>query len=105
MLTVVGTLGLVAALILAAVFAAAGIAKLADRDGTRTAVREFGAPERLVGLLALLLPLAELTVAILLLPGPTRAVGVAGALVLLVAFSAAIAVSLAPATIPAQARP
>ena len=45
MLTAVGVLGLVAALILAAVFAAAGIAKLGDVDGTRTAVREFGAPE------------------------------------------------------------
>jgi thiol-disulfide isomerase/thioredoxin/uncharacterized membrane protein YphA (DoxX/SURF4 family) len=100
MLTVVGALGLIAALILAAVFAAAGIAKLADRGGTRTAVREFGAPESLGGLLALLLPLAELTVAILLLPGPTRAVGAAGALVLLGIFSVAIAVSLARGRTP-----
>ncbi len=72
MLTVVGILGLVFALILVAVFAAAGIGKLADRGGTRTAVREFGAPVSLVRALAFLLPAAELTTAILLLFGPTR---------------------------------
>lgn len=89
-----GALGLLASLSLAAVFAAAGIAKLADHAGTRTAVREFGAPRWLVGPLARVLPLAELAVAILLLPASTRSVGVAGALVLLVVFSAAIAMSL-----------
>lgn len=90
----VGALGLVAALALAAVFTAAGIAKLADRAGTRKAVREFGAPERLVAVLAPALPAAEIAVAILLLPVATREVGAAGALGLLGVFSAAIALSL-----------
>ena len=89
-----GALGLLAGLFLAGVFAAAGIAKLADRAGTRTAVREFGAPRSLVGLLAIALPLAELAVAILLLAVPSSPVGAAGALALLVLFSAAIAASL-----------
>lgn len=100
MLTVVGTFGLVAAVILAAVFAAAGVAKLADPDGTRTAVREFGAPRSLVYLLAVVLPLAELAVAFLLLPGPTRAAGGAGALALLGVFTVAIAANLARGRTP-----
>jgi methylamine utilization protein MauE len=95
-----GALGLVAGLLLAVVFAVAGIAKLADRAGTRTAVGEFGVPQGLVGLFALVLPLAELTVAALLLPGPTRAVGGAGAVALLGLFSAAIVVSLARGRAP-----
>ena len=70
-----GALGLVGGLILSAVFATAGIAKLADLAGTRTAVREFGAPRAFVGPLALVLPLAELAVAFILLPGPTRVPG------------------------------
>src|ERR1019366_855875 len=66
----------------------------------RTAVREFGAPASLVGVLARGLPLAELAVAALLFYGPTRTVGGAGALGLLVVFSAAIAVRLAHGNAP-----
>ena len=95
-----GSLGLVAGLVLAAVFAAAGIAKLADRPGTRIAVREFGAPEHLVGLLAIALPLVELAIALLLIPAATRSVGALGGLVLLCLFSVAIAVSLARGRAP-----
>jgi thiol-disulfide isomerase/thioredoxin len=89
------TLTLIAALILIAVFSVAGITKLTDRPGTRKAVREFGGPVFLAGLLALLLPLAELTVAVALLFPATRGPGAAGALGLLALFSGAIAVSLA----------
>lgn len=96
----VGTLGLLAGLILAAILTAAGVAKLSDGAGTRTAVREFGAPERLVGLIAIALPLAELTVALLLLPTWTRGLGAVGALGLLGLFSGAIAVSLAQGRSP-----
>ena len=95
-----GALALVGGLILSAVFATAGITKLADLAGTRTAVREFGAPRAFVAPLALLLPLTELAVAFILLPGPTRVPGAAGALVLLGIFSAAIAVSLARGRTP-----
>ena len=95
-----GALGLVAGLVLATVFAAAGLGKLTDRAGTRKAVGEFGAPDRLVGPLALLLPVAELAVAIALLFAQTRSVGAVGALALLTVFSAAIGTSLARGQAP-----
>jgi thiol-disulfide isomerase/thioredoxin len=87
-------------LVLAAVFAVAGAAKLADRAGTRKAVVEFGAPERLAAPLAGLLPAAELGVAaLLLLPGSGFA-GRVGALALLLLFSVAVGVSLARGRAP-----
>ena len=81
-------------------FAVAALTKLADREGTRKAVGEFGAPEWSAGALALLLPLAELTVAGLLLFPETAAYGAIGALVLLAIFSVAIGVSLARGRAP-----
>ena len=48
----------VARVLLAAVFAVAGMAKLADRAGTRRALADFGTPTRVVGPMALVLPLA-----------------------------------------------
>jgi thiol-disulfide isomerase/thioredoxin len=89
------TVVLIARLVLAAVFAAAAAAKLADRRGTRKAVTDFGAPERTAGALAIGLPLAELMVAGLLLPARTAALGALGALLLLAIFSAALAWNLA----------
>jgi methylamine dehydrogenase accessory protein MauD len=87
-------------LALAAVFAVAGVAKLADRAGTRRAVVEFEAPERLAAPLALLLPLAELSVAGLLLFPETAVAGAIGALALLLLFSAVIALNLARGRAP-----
>ena len=95
-----GALGLVAALVLAGVFVAAGIAKLADLPATRKAIEEFGAPKAVVGLLAFLLPLSELTTAGLLVASPTRALGGVAALVLLALFSVAIAIGLAQGRAP-----
>lgn len=100
MLSSLGIIGLAASLILAAVFAAAGIGKLADRSGTQVAIREFGSPTNLVRPLGLGIPFAELAVAVLLLYGSTRAVGGAGALGLIALFSAAIAFSLARGRAP-----
>jgi thiol-disulfide isomerase/thioredoxin len=94
-----GVLGLFAALLLAGVFVTAGITKLADRPGTRKAIEEFGAP-RLVAPLTFALPLAEFTVAGLLVAAPTRAIGAVGALMLLGLFSGAIAVGLAQGRAP-----
>ncbi len=96
----IGALGLVAGLGLAVVFAAAAAGKLADRDGTRRAVGEFGTPDRLVAPLARLLPLAEIAVAFALVFAVTRPAGAVGALVLLVVFSAAVGVSLARGRTP-----
>ena len=96
----VAALALVARIVLAAVFAVAGAAKLADRRGTRQAVTDFGAPEGLAGLLAIVLPLAELTVACLLVFPATAVAGAIGALALLLIFSAAITLNLAHGRAP-----
>lgn len=93
-------LTLAARILLAAVFVVAAVAKLTDLEGARRAVRDFGAPARLAGLLASALILAELAVAALLIPGSTAVAGAAGALALLLLFTAAIATSLARGRAP-----
>ena len=55
---------LVARLLLAGVFLVAGVAKLADRAGSRQAIVDFGLPARLATPLGIVLPLAELAVAV-----------------------------------------
>ena len=82
-----------ARVVLAVVFAVAAWGKLTDRAGTRQAVSDFGVPAPAARTAAFLLPVAELTVALLLLLG--GAVGAVGALFLLGLFSAAVGVSLA----------
>jgi thiol-disulfide isomerase/thioredoxin len=82
-------------LLLAAVFALAGLAKLADLGGSRTAVAGFGVPDRLASWMGTLLPLAELAVAGALLPAGSARYGALGAVVLLGGFAAAIARSMA----------
>jgi uncharacterized membrane protein YphA (DoxX/SURF4 family)/thiol-disulfide isomerase/thioredoxin len=89
------TLVLVCSVALSAVLATAGVAKLRDRDGSRDAIAGFGVPASLVAPLALVVPVAELASALALLAGPARTSGALGALVLLVAFSLAIAWNLA----------
>jgi peroxiredoxin len=86
---------LVARLVLAGAFAGAGVAKLADRTGSRQAMVDFGAPSALAAPLGLLLPLAELVVAATLLPASTAWGGALGALVLLSVFVVGISVNLA----------
>ena len=87
-------------LLLVAVFVVAAVAKLLDQGGTRHAVHEFGAPRALTGVLAILLPVAELAVAASLIPATTALAGSAGALALLAFFSGAIAISLARGRAP-----
>ncbi len=91
---------LVARLLLAAVFVVSGLAKLADRAGSRRAVTDFGLPARLANPIGTFLPLAELAVAVALLPLATAWWGGLGALLLLLAFSAGIAVNLARGRTP-----
>jgi peroxiredoxin/uncharacterized membrane protein YphA (DoxX/SURF4 family) len=86
---------LIARLLLALVFAVAGVAKLADLPGARRAVADFGVPSALATSLGLLLPLAELTLAALLIPTSTAWWGALGALGLLLLFVAGIAINLA----------
>lgn len=77
---------IVARLCLAAVFFIAGVAKLADRSGTRQALSDFDVPRRLADPLLLLLPAAELAAATALLFPTTARWGAAGSLVLLALF-------------------
>jgi len=86
---------IISRLLLVVVFTVAAVGKLADRHGTREAVAAFGVPEPVARWLAPLLPLAELAVAVLLLPTSTALAGALGALGLLLLFSVAIAVNLA----------
>jgi peroxiredoxin len=86
---------LIARLLLAGVFAVAGVAKLADRAGSRQAVVDFGVPSAVAGALGVLLPLAELALAIALIPASTALWGAVGTLALLVPFAAGIGINLA----------
>jgi peroxiredoxin/uncharacterized membrane protein YphA (DoxX/SURF4 family) len=86
---------LIARLLLALVFVVAGLAKLADRKGSSQALIDFGVPAALASPLSTLLPLAELAVAIVLIPTDTAWWGALGALALLLLFVAGISVNLA----------
>src|SRR3712207_1671392 len=91
---------LVARLLLALVFAVAGAAKLADREGSRRAIVDFGMPSALAAPLGLLLPLGELVVAAALLPASTAWWGALGALGLLSVFVVGISINLARGRTP-----
>jgi peroxiredoxin/uncharacterized membrane protein YphA (DoxX/SURF4 family) len=91
---------LIARLVLAAVFAVAGVAKLLDRNGTRAGLEGFGVPAQFAGPGSLILPLIEIAVAILLLPVDTAWYGGLGALVLLGAFVAGIAYNMSQGRAP-----
>jgi len=54
------TLILAARLVLAAVFAAAGVAKLLDRKGSAKSLAEFGVPVGLAPAMGVVLPVVEL---------------------------------------------
>jgi peroxiredoxin/uncharacterized membrane protein YphA (DoxX/SURF4 family) len=86
---------LLARLGLAAVFLVASLAKLADLAGSRQAMRDFGVPAKLAPPLGLLLPLAELAVALALVPPLTAWWGALGALALLLLFVVGIGYNLA----------
>src|SRR5438132_6776174 len=81
--------------LLCGVFLVAGISKLRDRPGSRQALLDFGVPKALAGIFAILLPLAEIVVALALLPAASAWTGAVGALVLLCLFLIAIGVALA----------
>ena len=85
---------LAARIILAGVFLVAGVAKLADHAGSRTAAEAFGVPERFSGAVAWLLPVAELSAGVLLLITATARIGAGLALALLALFCIGITRSL-----------
>jgi peroxiredoxin len=82
-------------LLLAFVFLLAGSTKLVDPVGLRQTWREFGLPAALARPMILLLPLLELTVAVLLIPSVLAWYGACGALALLVVFVLAIGLAMA----------
>ncbi|MFL5700974.1 MAG: MauE/DoxX family redox-associated membrane protein [Ktedonobacteraceae bacterium] len=86
---------LTARLLLAAVFLVAGLAKLADLAGSQQALRDFGVPARLANPFGVLLPLAELAVAVALVPPVSAWWGGLGALILLLLFVVGIGYNLA----------
>lgn len=85
---------LAARLILAAVFVVSGVAKLFDLSGAQAAMRSFGVPESLTRSAGILLPIAEILIAILLLPVATAKWGALLALILLAVFVASIGYNL-----------
>jgi len=91
----VSVLLLIARLLLGGFFGVAGVAKLADRTGSRRALVAFGVPTRLATPFGVLLPLAELSVAAALIPVSTAVYGAASALALVLIFLVAIGSNLA----------
>ena len=85
---------LAARLILAAVFVVSGISKLFDLSGSQAAMRSFGVPERLTRAGGIVLPIAEMVIAVLLIPVATAKWGALLALILLAVFIAGISYSL-----------
>jgi len=89
-----------ARLLLCAVFLVAGVAKLADLAGSRQAMRDFGVPDKLADFFGVLLPLAELALAVCLLVPLMSWFGAMGALALLLIFVAGIGYNLAQGRTP-----
>jgi methylamine dehydrogenase accessory protein MauD len=81
-------------ILLAVVFATAGVGKLLDLEGSKAAVRDFGVSRGLAPVIGVALPVVELAAAVLLVLHPTVMVGAALTLVLLVAFIGGIANAL-----------
>lgn len=86
--------------ILFAIFALAGIAKLYDLQGSKKAVKDFGVPDALANPVAVLLPVAELIVAALLIFVQTSWFGAIGAAILLAVFIGGMAYQMAKGNAP-----
>src|SRR5436305_14191145 len=91
---------LIVRLLLCVVFLIAGLAKLADLAGSRQALRDFGVPARLAMPSGLLLPLAELAVAVALVAPVSAWWAALGALALLLLFVVGIGYNLARGRTP-----
>lgn len=89
-----------AQMILVIVFVLAGVTKLVDRTGILQAIVDFGFPRTLAQPFSILLPIIELTVAIILIPRYTVIWGGISAIVLLMLFNIVIAINLAKGYTP-----
>jgi peroxiredoxin/uncharacterized membrane protein YphA (DoxX/SURF4 family) len=81
-------------ILIAGVLCVSGLAKLADVDGTRKGLLDFGVPQPLIRPLGIILPLAEIITAILLLPLVTAWFGAVLAFILFSIFTISIAANL-----------
>jgi uncharacterized membrane protein YphA (DoxX/SURF4 family) len=81
-------------LVLSLVFVVAAVGKARDQVGTRRSLESFGVPRPLAPAVALLLPLVEIAIAVALVPVATAWWAGVAALVLLVAFTAALTIGL-----------
>ncbi|HEX3801319.1 MAG TPA: MauE/DoxX family redox-associated membrane protein [Solirubrobacteraceae bacterium] len=91
---------IVARALLVVVFGVAGLAKLADAQGTSDTVEAFGIPKRLARPAAQALPVAELIVAVALIPQPTARWAGIGAALLLIVFSGGVSYALSQGRTP-----
>ena len=82
-------------LILCGTFAAAGWAKIHDRESTAATLKAFGVPEKLLRSGSIALPILELLTAASMLPVATSGYGAVAALALLLLFVAVICYNLA----------
>lgn len=89
-----------ARLLLGVVFLIAAVAKLRDRAAFRQSVVAFGFPAALAGAASVLIPIIEIVVAILIIRAPSAGVGALASLLLLLVFTAAIAINLARGRTP-----
>lgn len=78
----------------AAIFAVAGVAKLADTAGTRKAIQDYGFSEGLAKWFAVVLPIFELLIVLFVLASETMWYGALGAVVLLTIFTVLMLVQL-----------
>ncbi|HTT95471.1 MAG TPA: MauE/DoxX family redox-associated membrane protein [Solirubrobacterales bacterium] len=85
---------LVLRLLLAAVFVVAAVGKARDQAGTRRSLESFGVPRAFAPAAAVVLPAAELAIAVALVPVAIAWWAALAALFLLIVFTVAIAVGL-----------
>ncbi len=85
----------IARVALAVTFIVSGVAKLFDIPGSQKGVQNFGIPESWAKPLGILVPIAELILAVMLIPVRTTTVAALGLLALLVVFTAGISINLA----------
>jgi SAM-dependent methyltransferase/uncharacterized membrane protein YphA (DoxX/SURF4 family) len=96
----VNTILIAARVVLAGVFLVAGVTKLIDLNGSRSALEGFGLARRWVPLGAVALPIAEILAAALLIPAATARAGAGLAAILLFVFMAGIVAALRRGTAP-----
>ncbi len=87
-------------LFLVGIFALAGIGKLLDLKGSEKAIKDFGVPEDLAKPFSVLLPVAEIFIAILLLFAQTSWLGAIGGFLLLLVFIGGMLFQMAKGNAP-----